>query len=75
VQLDAVLELDDSHGQLEQCEDKRAGLGVGQFGMNPGLSAQSMQQDVSGTSIEQAQMIGQKGGVRGAVAVQVVLDL
>ena len=74
MQADAILVLHHAYGNLEQLQDHGCRLSVGQLGMDQGLGAQGVMQDVGGAGEEQAHVIGQKGVVGGAVAGQVILD-
>ena len=44
---DTVFVLDDPHRELEQLQDDRGGLGLGQFGMHEDFRAQGMVQDIA----------------------------
>src|SRR5512139_3699779 len=46
VQLDAILVLDHPHGELEEWEDDRSRLGLGQCGRDQNLGAQRLRQDI-----------------------------
>ena len=69
-----VLVLFDLGGDFEEGEDDGRGLRLGQGGMLEGMRAQGMMQDIGGTREEEPHRVGQEGGGRGAVTVEITLD-
>lgn len=72
VELDAVFVLHHPYGQLEQLDDDRRGLGLRQLGALQQFGAQGVMQHIGGTGEKQAQVVGRKAAILGAVAGQVV---
>jgi hypothetical protein len=73
MQFDPILVLHHPHRQLEQLQDDAHRLRLRQLGMVQGVLAQAVDQVVSSTGIEQAQVVGEKGMVGRAIAGQIIL--
>ena len=68
---DAIFVLFDLSGDFKEGEDDRRGLGLGQCGMLEGVGTQSMVQGIGRTREHQPHRVGQEGGGRGPITVEV----
>lgn len=71
---DPVLVLNHPDGQFEQLQNDGHGLRFFQLGMAQGVRAQAVEQTVRRAGVKEAQVIGDKAVVGGAVTRQVVFD-
>ena len=74
VEEDPIFVLLDLGRHFEEGESHRQGLGLGSCGVLSCLRPQGMVQGIGRTGEQQTQGIGQAGGRRGAIAVEVRLD-
>jgi len=68
---DTIFVLFDLGGDFKEGEDDRRGLGLRQRGVLEGVGAQRMMQSIGRTREQQSHRIGQEGGRRGPITVEV----
>lgn len=68
---EAIFVLFDLRGDFKEGEDDRRGLGLGQRGMVQGVGTESMVQGIGRTREHQPHRVGQEGGCRGPITVEV----
>ena len=70
---DAILVLFDLCCHFEEGEDQRGGLCGGEWRVRERVGAEGMVEDIGGARQQESHGIGQEGGCRGAVTVEVIL--
>src|SRR5215468_3152850 len=70
---DTILVLFDLRGYFEEGEDQRGGLCGGEWRVRERVGAEGMVEDIGGAREQESHGIGQEGGGRGAVTVEVIL--